>query len=64
MNGIPQVLAYLKEVDLIGDDFSIIERNVAVLLNGCKVTALSVNTGKTEYVKVGRHRGVLIYHGR
>jgi hypothetical protein len=27
-----------------------------MLLNACKVIGLAVNTGKTKYIEVGRHR--------
>ena len=34
------------------------ERNANVLLNACKDVGLAVNTGKTKYMKIGRHRGM------
>jgi hypothetical protein len=36
MNGTHQVLAYADDVNLIGDDNKIIERNAVVLINACK----------------------------
>ena len=30
-----------------------------VLLNACKDIGLAVNTGKTKYMKTGRHRGIM-----
>jgi hypothetical protein len=30
-----------------------------VLLNACKDIGLAVNTGKTKYMEVGRHRGLM-----
>ena len=47
MNGPHQVLAYADDLNLIGDDVRIIERNVVILLNACKDIGLAVNTGKT-----------------
>jgi len=29
-----------------------------VLLNACKDIGLAVNTGKTKYMQIGRHRGM------
>ena len=58
MNGTHQVLAYADDVNLIGDDIRI-ERNADVLLNACKEIGLAVNTGKTEYMEIGRHRGMI-----
>ena len=59
MNGAHQVLAYAVDVNLIGDDVRTIERNACVLLNACKDTGLTVNTGKTKYMEIGRHRGMI-----
>ena len=30
-----------------------------VLLNACKDIGLAVNTGKTKYIEIGRHRGMI-----
>ena len=57
MNGTHQVLAYAGDVNLIGDDIRTIERNV--LLNACKDIGLAVNIGKTKYMEIRRHRGMI-----
>ena len=44
---------------IIGDAIRTIERNIHVLLNACKDIGLAVNTGKTKYMEIGRHRGVI-----
>ena len=54
-----QVLAYADDVNLIGDDIRTIERNADVLLNARKNIGLTVNTGKTNYMEIGRHRGMI-----
>ena len=59
MNGTHQVLAHADDVNLIGDDTRTIERNANVLLNACKDIGLAVNIGKTKYMEIGRHRGVI-----
>ena len=56
MNGTHQVLAYADDVNLIGDDIRTIER---ILLNACKDIGLAVNIGKTKYMEIGRHRGMI-----
>ena len=60
MNDTHQVLVYADDVNLIGDDIRTIERNANVLLNTCKHIGLSVNTGKTKYMEIGRHRGMIL----
>ena len=52
-------MAYADDVNLIGDDIRIIERNANVLLNACKDIGLAVNTGKTKYMEIGHHRGMI-----
>ena len=53
MNGTHQVLAYVDDINLIGDDIKTIERNADVILNACKDISLAVNTGKTKYKEIG-----------
>ena len=36
-----------------------VERNADVLLSDCKDIGLAVNIGKTKYMEIGRHRGVI-----
>ena len=35
------------------------KKNADVLLNACKDVGLVVNTAKTKYMEVGRHRGAV-----
>ena len=52
----------LTDVTWISDSNNYIrtaERNADVLLNACKDIGLAVNTGKTKYREIGRHRGVI-----
>ena len=51
-------MAYADDVNLIGDDIITIERNADVLLNASKCY-LAVNIGKTNYMEIGRHRGII-----
>ena len=59
MNGTHQVLAYADDVNLIVDDIRKIEINADVLLNACKNIGLAVNTGKTKYMEIGHHQGLM-----
>ena len=43
----------------IGDDVRTIETNADVLLNACKDIGLVVNIGKTKYMEIWRHRGMI-----
>ena len=51
MNGIHQILAYVDDVNLIGDNIRTIERNTDVCFNVYKYIGLAVNTGKTKYME-------------
>ena len=51
-------MAYADDVNLIGDDIRI-ERNADVLFNAHKDIGLAVNTGKTKYMKIGHHWGMI-----
>jgi hypothetical protein len=53
------VLTYADDVNLIGDYIRTIEGNADVLLNASKDIDLAVNTRKTKYMEVGRHRGMM-----
>ena len=59
MNGTHQVSAYADDVNLIGDDIRTIERHTVVFFNACKDIDLAVNTRKTKYLEIGRHRGMI-----
>ena len=52
-------MGYAEDVNLIGNDIRIIERNADELLNACKDIGLAVNIGKTKYMEIGRLRGML-----
>ena len=52
MNG-THLLAYGDDVNLIGDDFRTLKRDAR------KDISLAVNTGKTKYMEIGCHRGMI-----
>ena len=53
------LLTAADDVNLTSDDIRTIERNADVLLNVCEDTGLAVNTGKTKYMEIGRHQGMI-----
>jgi len=59
-----RAVSYTKELNNIevkNEQVMISEqgRNAYVLLNACKDIGLAVNTGKTKYMEIEHHRGVL-----
>ena len=54
----PFIKVFENNVNLIRDTRTT-ERNIVVLLNACGVVGLVVNTGKTKYLEVGDHRGMI-----
>ena len=59
MTGTHQAFAYVNDLNVIGNDIRTIERNADVSLNACMDIGLAVNTGKTKYMEIGRHRGMI-----
>ena len=59
MNGTHKVLDYVDNVNVIGNAIRMIQRNADVLLNACNDIGLELNTVKTMYMLVGRHRGMM-----
>ena len=59
MNVTHQVLANADDVNLIGDDIRTIEIYADVFLNACEDIGLAVNIGKTKYMEIGRHQGMM-----
>ena len=55
----PKLNFFILLDDLIADDTRTIERNADVLLHACKDIGLAVNTGKTKYMEIGGHRGII-----
>jgi hypothetical protein len=58
MNDTHQILAYLLDVNFIGDDIRAIQRNTDVWLNASNDIGLALNTSSTKYMEMGRHRGI------
>ena len=49
----------MDDVHLIDKDIRTVEINAEVLLIACKNIGLAVNIGKTKYMEIGCHRGII-----
>jgi hypothetical protein len=48
LNGIYQFLAYVDDVNLLGDNIDTIEKNTETLIDASKVVGLEINVEKTK----------------
>jgi hypothetical protein len=53
-NGTHQLLAYADDVNLLGDNIDIINKNIQTLIDASKEVGLEVNVEKTKYMLVSR----------
>jgi hypothetical protein len=54
LNGTHQLLAYVDDVNLLGDNIDTINKNTATLIDASKKVGLEVNVEKTKYMLVSR----------
>jgi hypothetical protein len=54
LNGAHQLLAYVDDVNLLGDNIGIINKNTETLIDAGKEVGLEVNIEKTKYMLVSR----------
>jgi hypothetical protein len=54
LNGTHQFLAYADDVNLLGDNIDIINKNTETLIDESKEVGLEVNVEKTKYMLVSR----------
>jgi hypothetical protein len=54
LNGTHQLLAYADDVNLLGDNIDIINKNIQTLIDASKEVGLEVNIEKTKYMLVSR----------
>jgi hypothetical protein len=54
LNGTHQLLAYVDDVNIVGENFDTIQRNTKALLDASKEVVLEVNPEKTKYMLVSR----------
>jgi hypothetical protein len=56
VNGTHQLLAYVDDLNLLGDNIDTINKNTETLINASKEGGLEVNIEKTKYM--------LVFHGQ
>jgi hypothetical protein len=54
LDGTHQTLAYADDVNLLGDNIDIINKNTGTLIDASKEVGLEVNVEKTKYMLVSR----------
>jgi hypothetical protein len=57
LNGTRQLLVYVDDVNLLGDNMDIIKKNTETAIDVSKVS-LEVNAEKTKYLLLSRHQNV------
>jgi hypothetical protein len=58
LNGTRQLLAYVDDVKLLGDNIDTIKRNTENLIDASKEVRLEINVDKTRYMLLSRHQNV------
>jgi hypothetical protein len=56
LNGTHQLLVYADDVNLLGDNIVIINKNTKTLIDASKEVGLGVDTEKTKYMLLSRHQ--------
>jgi hypothetical protein len=56
LNGIHQLLVYVDDVNLLGDNIDAIKKNMEALIYAIKEIDLELNTEKTKYMLLSRHQ--------
>jgi hypothetical protein len=54
LNGTHQLLAWADDVNLLGDNIDIINKNIETFIDASKEVGLAVNIEKTKYMLVSR----------
>jgi hypothetical protein len=54
LNETHQILAYADDVNLLGDNIGITEKNTETLIDASKEVVLEINVQKTKYMSLSR----------
>jgi hypothetical protein len=58
LNGTHQLLAYVDDVNLLGDNTDTIKKNTETLIGASKEVGLEINIEKTKYMLISCHQNV------
>jgi hypothetical protein len=58
LNGTLQLLAYVDDVNLLGDNIDTIKKNTEIVIYASKEVGLEINIEKTRYMLITRHLNV------
>jgi hypothetical protein len=58
LKGTHQVLAYVDDVNLLGDNIDTIKKNTETLIDASMEVGLEINVEKTKYMLLSRHQNV------
>jgi ribosomal protein S2 len=56
LNGTHQLLVYVDDVNLLGDNIDTVKKNTQTLIDISKEVGLEVNAEKTKYMVLSRHQ--------
>jgi hypothetical protein len=56
LNGTHQLLAYVDDVNLLGDNIDTIKKNTKTLSDASKEVGLEINIEKTKYMLLSHHK--------
>jgi hypothetical protein len=58
LNGTHELLAYVDDVNLLGDNIDTIKKNTETLIDASKEVGLEINSEKTKYMLLSHHRNI------
>jgi hypothetical protein len=58
LNGTHQLLAYVDDVNLLGDNIETIKKNTEILIDASKDVGLEITVDKTKYMLLSGHQNV------
>jgi hypothetical protein len=58
LNVTHQLLAYADDMNLLGNNIATINKNIQIIIDGCKGVGLEINIEQTMYTLLVRHQKV------